>query len=25
VEKGRATLTQRAATIPTEDTQCSIQ
>ena len=25
VEKGRATLTQRAASIPTEDTQCSIQ
>jgi len=25
VEKGRATLTQRAAAIPTEDTQCSIQ
>ena len=25
VEKGRATLTQRTAAIPTEDTQCSIQ
>ena len=25
VEKGRATLTQTAAAIPTEDTQCSIQ